>query len=124
MSNDLIALIVAVVLAVAVVGLGWRRDLAATTRGWLPRFGEEQVAVAVAPSADGRRRLQPSPQERRWVIGGYVVFSLLNATMAVFWADDRLPHTLLAGGFALVAVIWLRRSPPDGPAPGKTSQAS
>jgi hypothetical protein len=50
MSSDFIAWIVAIALGVAVVGLGWRRKLADTTRNWLPWFGEtsEQATVPEA----------------------------------------------------------------------------
>lgn len=111
MSNDLIAWIVAIALGVAVVGLGWRRNLGEMTRDWLPRFGEaSEQMIATPDSFDGEQRRRPlSPRQRRWIVGGYLLFSLWNAILAALSADDRLFHAILAAGFAFSAVALLKK---------------
>jgi hypothetical protein len=109
MSNDLIAWMVAIALGVAVVGLGWRRKLADTTRDWLPRFGEAREQATVSPGlSDGEQRRRPlSPRQRRWIVWGYLLISLCNAALALLGAEDRLFHAILAALFALSAVAFL-----------------
>jgi hypothetical protein len=112
MGNDLIAWIVATTLVVAVVGLGWRRNLGETTRNWLPRFerASEQATVTPAPSAGGQGRRPLSPRQRRWMIWAYLLMSLTFATVAVLSAHHRLSNAILAGLFGLnIAVLWLKR---------------
>src|SRR4051794_31428675 len=84
MSSDFIAWIVAIALGAAVVGLGWQRKLANTTRNWLPRFGEASEQVTVAPGLSDReqRRRPLSPRQRRWIVWGYLLLSLCNAALA------------------------------------------
>jgi hypothetical protein len=113
MGSDLVALIVAITLGVAVVSLGWRRNLGDTTRNWLPRFGEasdRETAPPESPAGDWRRR-PLSPRQRRWMIWAYLLMSLTFAAFAVLSAHDRLFNAILAATFALnVAVLWLRKS--------------
>lgn len=114
MSSDLIALVVAITLGVAVVGLGWRRNLGDVTREWLPRFGKApKPATATAGSFDGgqgRRRL--SPRQRRFLIWSYLFIGLGHAGLAALSAGDRLWHVISAALFALGAAgIALKRLP-------------
>jgi hypothetical protein len=116
MSSDFIAWIIAIALGVAVVGLGWRRELADTTRNWLPQFGEasEQATVPPGPSDAVQRRRPLSPGQRRWIAGGYLLISLGNAALALLGADDRLFHAIIAALFALLAVAFLlKKWPPS-----------
>jgi hypothetical protein len=116
MSSDLIAWVVAITLGVAVVGLGLRRNLADTTRNWLPRPGEASEWVnATRGSTDGERRRRPlSPRRRRWIVWGYLLFSLCNAALALLWANERLFHAIIAALFALNALaVLLKKWPPS-----------
>jgi hypothetical protein len=114
MGSDLIAWIVAIVLGVAVVGLGLRRNLGDTTRNWLPR-SEEASGQGIGELApfDGEQRRRPlSPRQRRWMIWAYLLMSLSIAAFAVLSAHNRLFNAILAATFALnAAVLWLKRSP-------------
>lgn len=114
MSSDFIAWIVAIALGVAVVGLGWRRKLADTTRNWLPRFGEasEQATVPPGPSDAEQRRRPLSSRQRRWIVWGYLLISLCNAALALLGADDRLFHAIIAALFALSAVAFFLKKWP------------
>jgi hypothetical protein len=114
MSSDFIAWIVAIALGVAVVGLGWRRKLADTTRNWLPRFGEasEQATVPPGPSDAEQRHRPLSPRQRRRIVWGYLLISLCNAALALLGADDRLFHAIIAALFALSAVAFLLKKWP------------
>lgn len=121
MSSDLIALVVAITLGVAVVVLGLRRNLSETTRSWLPRFGgPPEPATEIPGSSDygpGRRPL--SPRQRRWLASLYLLMALTDATFAVLSADSRPLHAVTAGTFALGAVLVLRQGsshPSDGSA--------
>jgi hypothetical protein len=115
MGSDLVAWVVAIGLGVSVVGLGLRRNLGDATRSWLPRFGEasEQVAATPAPSTEGQGSRELSPRQRRWVIRGYLLFSLCYAAVAVLSTDDRLANAIFAALFALSAVVLLRRRSPS-----------
>lgn len=116
MNSGFIAWIVAIALGVTVVGLGWRRKLADTTRNWLPRFGEasEPAAVPTGPSDVGQRRRPLSPRQRRWIVWGYLLLSLCNAVLALFGADGRLFYALIATLWALSAVaLFLKKWPPS-----------
>jgi hypothetical protein len=116
MSSDFIAWVVAIALGVAVVGLGWRRKLADTTRNWLPRFGEASEQATVPPGlSDAEKRRRPlSPQQRRWIVWGYLLIGLCNAALALLGADDRLFHAIIAALFALSAVAFLlKKWPPS-----------
>jgi hypothetical protein len=114
MGSDLIAWIVAIVLGVAVVVLGLRRNLGDTTRNWLPRSEEAsgQGTGALAPF-DGEQRRRPlSPRQRRWMIWVYLLMSLSFAAFAVLSAHNRLFNAIFAATFALnAAVFWFKRSP-------------
>lgn len=114
MSSDFIAWIVAIALGVAVVGLGLRRNLADTTRNWLPRSGEASEWVTATLEAPGseRRRHPLSPRQRRWTVGLYLLISLWNAAQVLIWVDDRLRHTIIAVLFALIAVVYLLKKWP------------
>jgi hypothetical protein len=73
MSSDLIALVGAIALGIAVVVLGLRRNLCETTRNGLPWFGEdpEQVLPTLGLYEGEERRRRPlSPRQRRWMAGG------------------------------------------------------
>lgn len=116
MSSDLIALVVAIALGVAVVGMGLRRNLGDTTRDWLPRPGEaSEWVTATSGAPDGERRHRPlSPRQRRWIVGVYLLLSLCNAALALSEADDRLFHAIIAGLWALLAVAFLlKKWPPE-----------
>jgi hypothetical protein len=115
MSSDLIALVVAITLGIAVVVLGLRRNLSGTTRNGLPRLGRdlEQEPETLGLYEGGHRQRRPlSPRERRWMIGAYLLMSLTWAAFAVLSAHGRLFNAILAAGFALNALVfWLKRSP-------------
>jgi len=115
MSSDLVALVVAVTLGVAVVVVGMRRNLSDTTRNGLPRLGgEPERATATLGLYEGgvRGRRPLSPRQRRWAIGAYLLMSLTWAAFAVLSARDRLFDAILAVGFAInAAVYWPKRSP-------------
>jgi hypothetical protein len=122
MSSDLIAWVVATTLGIAVVGLGLRRNLSATTRSGLPRLGgdTERATATLGLYEGGDRPRRPlSPRQRRWMIGFYLLMGLTFAVFAVFPAHDRLGTAFLAAMFGLnAAVLWRRKSPSssDGPA--------
>ena len=109
MSSELIAWVVAITLGVAVVVLGMRRNLADTTRDWLPRPGEpSEWVVAALGSPDGGRWRRPfSPRQRRLAVWGYLLIGLCNAALALLWANERLFHAIIAALFALLAVAVL-----------------
>ena len=112
MTSDLIALVVAITLGIAVVGLGLRRNLADVTQSWLPRFGEAPEPATAPPGSlfdSGQRRRQLSPRQRRFYIWGYLLLSACNAALAVLWVDNRLMHVLIAAGFATCAVVVMLR---------------
>jgi hypothetical protein len=121
MSSDLIALVVAITLGIAVVVLGLRRNLSDTTRNGLPRFGgEPEGATATLGLYQGEeRRSRPlSPRQRRWLVSFYLVIALTDAALAVLSADERLLHASTAGLWTLGAVIllWQGSHPSDGSA--------
>ena len=90
MSRDLIVLIIAITLGVAVVGLGRRHP----------------IHLLVSTSV-----VRSPPLQRRLIVCGYLLISLCNAALAV-WADERLLHAIIAAGFALSAVAyWLKKWP-------------
>jgi uncharacterized membrane protein HdeD (DUF308 family) len=108
MGSDLIAWVVALMLGVAVVVLGWRRNLGEVTQDWLPRFGESPEPVSAVPeSADGGQGRQLSPRQRRLVIWGYLGLSLGNAAIAVLGAHDRPLHAVSAAAFGIAAVVLI-----------------
>ena len=106
MSSDLIAWVVGIVLGVAVIGLGLRRNLADVTQSWLPRFDEGTgSATATLESFDSKqRRRQLSPRERRFALWFYPLLSACNAVFAVLSTDHRVGYAIVAVLFALVAV--------------------
>jgi hypothetical protein len=122
MSSDLVALIVAFTLGIAVVILGLRRNLSETTRNGLPRIeGDSDRATPTLGLYEGgvRPRRPISPRQRRWTIWAYLLMSLSFAAFAVLSAHDRVFHAIFAAGFALNAVVWWLKRPPsslDGPA--------
>ncbi len=110
MGSDLIAWIVAIGLGIAVVVLGFRRDLGEITRNWLPRPAEapEQETGAPRPSGDGQSRRPLSPRQRGWMSGGFLLFGLAYAVMATLWADDRLIHAVFAALWVVIAVGYFQ----------------
>ncbi|HEX9968327.1 MAG TPA: hypothetical protein VGB06_10310 [Solirubrobacterales bacterium] len=122
MSSDLIAGLVALVLASAVVILGWRRNLSAITRNGMPRLdeGSERTAATLGLyEGHERRRRALSRRQRSWLVSFYLLMAFTYGAFAVMSADDRVRDASLAGLFALVAMLhlWQRPShPPDGPA--------
>jgi len=110
MSSDLIAWIVAIALGVAVVVLGLRRNLGETTRNWLPRSegASEQETGELGPPGDDQRRRPLSPRQRRWMSGGFLLFGLAYAVMAVLWANDRLIHAVFAALWVIIAVAYFQ----------------
>jgi hypothetical protein len=108
MSSDLIAWIVGITLSVVVVGLGLRRNLSDVTRNWLPQFGKAQEPTAVPPSPfdDGQGRREYFPRQRQFLMWGYLLLGLCNATFAVLWADDRLLHAIGAVIFTAGALVF------------------
>lgn len=109
MSSDLIAVIVAGVLGVAVVVLGRRRRLGASTDEWLPEFGPDRTAKGPPPPIRFERS-PPSPRQRRMMIGFWLAFGLAWAGIAIFSANDRLGNVLLAGMYLLSALLYWFRS--------------
>jgi len=116
MGSDLIALFVGVALAVVVVCLGWRRNLAEVTQGWLPRF--EKAPKPATPmseslgSRQGHREL--SPGQRRFAIWFYLIASATYAAVLVLSTRDRPVHAAMAVLFAISAVMLIRKkSPPS-----------
>ncbi len=114
MSSELIAWVVAITLGVAVVVLGWRRELGDTTREWLPRFegSSKPEAATLMPANRERGRRPLSPGERRAIAGLNLMLSLLNGVTAVTRADDWLLHAIIAVLFALSAVAVLTKKLP------------
>jgi hypothetical protein len=123
MSSDLIALAIALTFGVAVVVLGFRRNLSETTRNGLPRFGgDPEGATPTLGLYEGeeRRRRPLSPWQRHWLVSFYLLMALGYGAFAVLSADDRLHDAGFAGLFALGAVflLWQGSSnPSDGSAP-------
>lgn len=110
MSSDLIAGVVALALGLAVVVLGLRRDLSEVTRSWLPRWDTpEDAPAAPGPQGGGREHRDLSPRQRRLLAAFYFLFAILWASEAVFWADDRLLHGVLAGLWVVTAVVLVSR---------------
>ncbi len=110
MSSDLIALVVAVTLGIAVVVLGLRRNLSETTRNGLPRYGgsTERATATLGLYEGGERRRRPlSPRQRRWLVAFYLLIALTDVAAAVFSANDRLLHESTAGLWTLGAVFLL-----------------
>lgn len=116
MSNDLIAWVVGIALAITVVALGLRRNLADVTRSWLPQFGEAPKSVTAMPGSfdSGQKSRQLSPRQRQFVIWSFLIFGLCYAALAVLSADERLEHIGMAALFAIGAVVHLVR-PPSSP---------
>lgn len=111
MSSDLIGLVVAVTLAIAVVILGLRRNLSETTRNGLPRFGgdPERATATLGLYEGGERRRRPlSPRQRRWLSGGFLLLGLAYAVMAILWANDRLIHAVFAALWVIIAVAYFQ----------------
>jgi hypothetical protein len=114
MGSDLVAWVVAITLGIAVVVLGLRRELADTTRSWLPRPGEDsEREVATLRSFDGERRpRQLTLRQKRWMAGGFLLLGLAYAVMALVWAENRSIHAVFAALWAIVAVgYFLGRLP-------------
>jgi hypothetical protein len=115
MSSDLVALIVAFTLGIAVVILGLRRNLSETTRNGLPRIeGDSDRATPTLGLYEGgvRPRRPISPRQRRRMICAYLLISLSYAAFAVLAAHNRLFNAIFAATFALnAAVLWLKRPP-------------
>lgn len=117
MSRDLIVLIVAIGLVIAVVVLGSRRNLSETTRSNLPRFGgaPEGATQMVGPFERGKPL---SPKLARWLALLYLLMGVGNAVDAVSSSDDRLMHVVAAAVFTLGAVaLFLRKWPYSAGAP-------
>lgn len=113
MSSDLIALVVAITLGVVVIVLGLRRNLSATTRNGLPRFGGGPKRATPGLYEGGERRRHPaSPRERRWLASLYLLLALMQVASAVQSPDERVLHAGAAALMVLgVAVLILRKSP-------------
>jgi len=111
MSSDLIAGVVGLMLGMAVVVLGLRRNLADVTRSWLPRFGEAPEPATATPGLfdGGAGHRQLSPRQTRVAIWAYLLFSVTYAAFAVLSTDDRLMHVVGAALFAIVAVVHMLR---------------
>jgi hypothetical protein len=112
MSNQLIALIVALGLGTVVVVVGLRRDLSPTTRSNLPRFGEDsEPATTTVGPWEGERRGKPlSPRQARWLASLYLLMGVFDAARVVLSPDDRLLHAGGAAVFTVGAVLlWLRK---------------
>jgi AcrR family transcriptional regulator len=110
MTSEMAAWLVAITLGVVVVGAGLRRNLADTTRKWLPRPGEvseREVATLRSPK-EGRRPRSLTPRQRRWVAGGFLLLGLAYAAMALLSANDRLIHAVLAALWAIIAAGYFR----------------
>lgn len=110
MSGDLIAVGVAIMLGVVVVGMGLQRNLADTTRRWLPRPGEaseREVATSRSPRWRAKATFA-NPTAETVAGGGSLLLGLAYAAMAVLWADDKLIHAVFAALWAMVAAGYLR----------------
>jgi hypothetical protein len=108
------AWLVAITLGVVVVGAGLRRNLADTTRRWLPRPGEtSEREMAIPRSPDGGRRSRPlTLRQRRWMAGGSLLLGLVYAAMALLSANDRLIHVVFAALWVIIAAgYFLGRLP-------------
>lgn len=114
MSTDVITLIIALGLGIAVVVLGLRRNLSETTRDGLPRFGEasDETPEALGPSEGGQGRKPLSPKQARWLAALYLLIAISNAVDAVLSSDDRVIHAVAAALFAFCAVLLLVRKLP------------
>lgn len=106
MSRDLIVLIVAIGLGIAVVALGLRRNLSETTRSNLPRFGGPPEGATQMVGLFERGKTL-SPKLARWLAALYLLMGIGNAVPAVFSADDRLMHVAGVAVFAFCAVALL-----------------
>jgi hypothetical protein len=116
MSSDLIAWVVAIALGIAVVVLGLRRNLSATTRNGLPRLGgdTDRATATLGLYEGGSRPRRPlSPRQRRWMIGFYLLMGLTFAAFAALSAHDRLVHAILAAMLGVNAVVLWRRTLPS-----------
>jgi hypothetical protein len=114
MSNDLIALVVALALALFVVGLGLRRRrLGELTRRWLPQFESAQThgPEGKRSYADERGRRRMSTRTWWLLVGMYSAWALYHAVAAVVADEERLFHAsfaiLLFIGVAVY--VWKRR---------------
>ena len=115
MSNDLIALVVALVLGIVVVVLGLLRNLSETTRDGLPRFGgdpERATATLGLYEGEERPRRPLSRRQRGWLALMYLLLALGQVDFAVRSANDRLIHAAVAALMVFgVAVHLLRKQP-------------
>jgi hypothetical protein len=116
MSNDLIAWVVGITLAITAVALGLRRNLADVTRSWLPQFGEAPKLVTAIPDSfdSGQKSRQLSPRQRQLAIWSFLILGLCYAVLAVLSADERLEHVGMAALWAIGAVVHMMR-PPSSP---------
>jgi len=107
-SSEPIAWVVAITLGVVVVGAGLRRNLAETTRSWLPRPAEatEREVATLGSPGGGRRPRRLTPRQRRWMAGGFLLLGLAYAVMALLWANDKLINTVFAALWAIIAVAY------------------
>ena len=125
MNSDLIAGVVAVVLGVAVVVLGLRRDLSETTRSGIRQLeadpDKSTATLGLFQGEERPRRRRPSARERRWIIAFYLLFGLCFAAFAV--VSGGLWEATMAVVWILGAVVAYLRKPRDPagevPAPGR-----
>lgn len=114
MSNDLIALVVALALALIVVGLGLRRRrLGELTQRWLPQF---ESAHTHAPEgkrsyADERDRRRMSMRMWWLIVGLYSIWALYHAVAAVVTDEERLFHASFAVLLFIGVAVYVWKRP-------------
>lgn len=107
-SSDLIAVVFAGALGIAVVILGWRRRLGPSTDEWLPEYGGDHTEKGPPPPIRFAQT-QPSPPQRRMMIGLWMAFGVSWAAFAIFSAHNRLENAVLAAGYLVTGLINWRR---------------
>ena len=111
MGTGLMALIIGLGLGLAVVALGWRRNLDETTRSGRPVFGaspEGAPEMARPPVAKPRQHL--SPKQARWLAAAYLLLALVSAAPWVGSSDHDVTSAIVSAGFACCAVVLAIRS--------------